>query len=332
MAKRKSGAAAVAAPKAKVLAITDGPEGAGLPVPVSGVPMVNPEMLIAQGIEKGLPVETMEKLLAMRRELKAEWAKEQYFAALAAFQVECPAINRTRVVLNSDKKTERYRYAAIEDILEQVGPVLERHGFSYTAKVEQGDASVTVTTEAHHRDGHTEGTTIRMPIDPAPGMNKSQATVSAFSYARRISFCGAFGIMTAEGDDDGGASGGPEKTTEPDPEPPRKTAAEPRNVTQTAVEKPKGTAPATTTAQPTGKQERKLPDDPIFKGMKKVGVESYWLLVDGHKSKLLAKAYCEAQAQRIRLNAGNEDFLTGVKETIEKDILAAQKAQKEKKA
>ena len=42
------------------------------------------ETLIAQAIDKAVPVETMEKLLAMRRELKAEWAKEQFDAAIAS--------------------------------------------------------------------------------------------------------------------------------------------------------------------------------------------------------------------------------------------------------
>ena len=34
------------------------------------------EALIAKAIDKKVPVETMERLLVMRRELKAEWAKE----------------------------------------------------------------------------------------------------------------------------------------------------------------------------------------------------------------------------------------------------------------
>jgi len=54
------------------------------------------ETLLAQGIEKGISVEAMERLLAMRRELKAEWAKEQYDSAMAGFQSECPVIEKLK--------------------------------------------------------------------------------------------------------------------------------------------------------------------------------------------------------------------------------------------
>ena len=40
------------------------------------------EELISQAIDKGVSVETMEKLLAMRKELKNEWAKEQFDKAM----------------------------------------------------------------------------------------------------------------------------------------------------------------------------------------------------------------------------------------------------------
>ena len=52
----------------------------------------SPEYLISQAIEKGASVETMEKLLAMRTQLKQEWAKEQYYIAMAKLQAEMPII------------------------------------------------------------------------------------------------------------------------------------------------------------------------------------------------------------------------------------------------
>ncbi|MDD5590162.1 MAG: hypothetical protein PHQ47_03240, partial [Candidatus Portnoybacteria bacterium] len=56
------------------------------------------EALIAQAIDKGVSVETMEKLLAMRKELKAEWAKEEFIKAMANFQKECPIIEKKKPV------------------------------------------------------------------------------------------------------------------------------------------------------------------------------------------------------------------------------------------
>ena len=54
------------------------------------------EALIAKAIDKNVPVETMERLLAMRRELKAEWAKEEFDKAMSAFQSDCPIIKKRR--------------------------------------------------------------------------------------------------------------------------------------------------------------------------------------------------------------------------------------------
>src|SRR3712207_2584294 len=89
-----------------------------------------PEMLIAQAIEKQVPVETMERLLAMRRELKAERAKEQYNRAMAGFQGECPTIQKTKEVKTNSGKVA-YRYAPIESIQEQTKHLIQKYGFSY---------------------------------------------------------------------------------------------------------------------------------------------------------------------------------------------------------
>ena len=43
---------------------------------------------IQQAIEKGLPVETMEKLFALHKEVKADKAKEAFVMAMSEFQKE----------------------------------------------------------------------------------------------------------------------------------------------------------------------------------------------------------------------------------------------------
>jgi len=54
------------------------------------------EALIAKAIDKNVHVETTERLLMMRRELKAEWAKEAFDKAMSAFQAECPIIKKNK--------------------------------------------------------------------------------------------------------------------------------------------------------------------------------------------------------------------------------------------
>lgn len=162
---------------------------------------VNPENLIAQAIKQGLPVETMEKLLAMRRELKAEWAREEYFKALSRFQKECPVIEKKAVVDYTSKRTggrTKYAYARLEDIVSQVRDILERHGFSYS--FQPGTDSITCCV--YHSAGHSEKTSFPLIIDKDAMMNDNQKAGSANTYAKRYAFCNAFGIMTGDEDTD----------------------------------------------------------------------------------------------------------------------------------
>jgi hypothetical protein len=84
------------------------------------------EALIAKAIDKNVPVETMERLLAMRRELRAEWAKEEFDKAMAAFQAECPIIDKSSKVSFG---TTRYSYAALDEIVKEVKGFCQKRVF-----------------------------------------------------------------------------------------------------------------------------------------------------------------------------------------------------------
>lgn len=160
------------------------------------------EALIAQGIEKGMPVETMERLLNMRRELKAEWAKEQYDQAMAAFQAECPTIKKTKGVKTKSGQ-EAYKYAPIESIVNQVKGLLQKHGLSYTTKMELVDGGVKVIVQVKHIAGHMEESPMQVPFgNKTDIMSQSQVVAAATTFAKRYAFCNAFGILTGDEDTD----------------------------------------------------------------------------------------------------------------------------------
>jgi hypothetical protein len=190
-------------------------ETALAPIPRGSLVSVDPQALIAQAIDKGLPLESMERLLAMRRELKAEWAKEQYFEALARFQAACPNIIKDKDVLDRDGKF-RYSYAPLDVIVTAVKGALDANGFSYTIQTKQDEKAVTSECHAHHTAGHSEISAFTIPMDPKAYMNESQKIASAMTYAKRYAFCNAFGIMTSDQDDDSNS------TTEPVKGPQRK--------------------------------------------------------------------------------------------------------------
>jgi len=160
------------------------------------------EALISQAINTKVDVTVMEKLLVMRRELKAEWAREQYQQALAAFQADLPVIKKTKTVMNKDGKTVRYKYAPLDSIVAQVKGNLEKHGFSHREDGAIEGKFVTGRCIATHRYGHSEMSAFAVPIDPDAYMNDAQKYASALTFAKRYAFCNTFGILTGDADTD----------------------------------------------------------------------------------------------------------------------------------
>jgi pentatricopeptide repeat protein len=163
----------------------------------------DPESIIRFAIEKGnVDVGTMERLLVMRKELQAEFAKKQFDEALAAFQSECPAVEKKKKVMNKDGRSVRYCYAPLDDIVEQVKPSLKAHGFSYSLDTKVDLGWVEAMCEITHSAGHSKTKSFKCPIDKDGYMNEPQKYASALTFAKRYAFCNAFGILTADEDTD----------------------------------------------------------------------------------------------------------------------------------
>lgn len=178
------------------------------------------ETLISQAIQKELPVETIEKLLAMRKELKAEWSKEQYDKAMADFQGECPVIKKDKTVMNKDGKSVRYKYAPIDSIVAQVKDTLSKNGLSYTIKVRNDGKAMTVVCRVTHKAGHSEDSEFEVPISHEEYMSDVQKFGARSTFAKRYAFCNAFGIMTGDDDDDAQSTIEEKKSTQPPPKSP----------------------------------------------------------------------------------------------------------------
>ena len=159
------------------------------------------EELILAAINRGASVDVMERMLAMRDRIKAERAEEAYHQALSAFQAECPPIIKRRAVADKSGGA-RYRYAALSDIVAQVKGLLEKHGFSHDEDAKVEKEWVTGLCTVHHRDGHSKTREFKVPIDSKAFMNAPQQYASALTFAKRYAFTNAFGIMTADEDDD----------------------------------------------------------------------------------------------------------------------------------
>jgi hypothetical protein len=159
-------------------------------------------IFIEQAIEKGLPVETMEKLFALREKVKAEQAREAYVDALSLFQSQCPVIKKTKKVLNKDQRTVRYTYAPLDAIAEQIKKPLAQNGLSYSWEVQNQPGLIKATAKVTHRLGHSETSSFEVPIDKEGYMTEPQKYASALTFAKRYSLCDILGISTSDEDTD----------------------------------------------------------------------------------------------------------------------------------
>lgn len=171
-------------------------------IPAQSHSILNGEALIAQAIDKNVPVETMEKLLAMRRELREEDATEKFNSAMAQFQAKCPTIGKTKKVMEKDNVHVRYQYAPLDAIVEQVKSVLADCGLSYSIDVEQDDKYLGVVCKVTHEAGHSEKSSFKVPIGSEGYMSDVQKYGARLTFAKRYAFCNAFGILTGDEDTD----------------------------------------------------------------------------------------------------------------------------------
>lgn len=178
------------------------------------------EGLIQQAIATGANVEVMERLLAMRTQLKAEKAKEAFDTSMAQFQAECPVIKKTKDVQSQGRTI--YSYAPVESIVVQVRDALRANGFSYAFEQVLTPETVKVGCIVTHIGGHSKTTWMEVRLGTKTGvMSNSQQDAAASTFAKRYAFCNAFAILTGDEDNDG-ANLEPRTTyrkPEPQPEP-----------------------------------------------------------------------------------------------------------------
>jgi hypothetical protein len=157
------------------------------------------ESVFRYALDKGAGPESMTTLMNIRRELKAEHAKAEFDAAMAALQAELPIIEKRKFGAKN-----AYKYAPLDDIVSQVQPLLQKHGFSFTVTSEIQNSLVKAICKITHRAGHHDQSEFSCPIDSRnPMMNDPQRYAGSLTFSKRYAFCNAFGIMTGDEDRDG---------------------------------------------------------------------------------------------------------------------------------
>lgn len=163
--------------------------------------------LLRVAVEKQIPVETMEKLVALHERMSDRAAAQEFAEAMAKFQASCPPIPRTAKANIATKTGGRfgYTYAPLDQIARTIRPHLERVGLSCTWDSETNEAHTIVhcTCIVRHVNGHRSEARCSMPIESSAGMSAQQKVAAAMTFAQRKSLCQALGLTTTEPDLDG---------------------------------------------------------------------------------------------------------------------------------
>jgi hypothetical protein len=159
-----------------------------------------PMQLIVQAMDKGLSIETMEKLFAMQERWEAKKSEKAFFEAITEFQIKCPDLRKTKKV--SFGQTN-YSFAPLSDIDRQIRQLLHDCGISKRWEIQDNGEKIKVTCIITHVDGHSERTSMESIADLSGSKNPIQARGSAIEYMKRYTLIAALGITTADSDIDG---------------------------------------------------------------------------------------------------------------------------------
>jgi len=152
--------------------------------------------IISQAVAAGADVSQLKELQEFRNREDEFKAKKAFARSMAGFQAECPIVTKSKSIEG------RSRYAAIDDIMREIRPLLAKFGLGASFDTKIADNQITVVCTITHEEGHSITSTFAAPIDPEMRANETQRVASANTYARRYALCNALNIVASEEDDD----------------------------------------------------------------------------------------------------------------------------------
>lgn len=187
--------------------------GAVAPVSENGAGSIT--ALLHLAVERGTPVEQLEKLVDLHERMEARQAAKDFAEAMAKFQQECPSIKKssTANITTSGGGSYAYTYAELDEIARTVNPILAEHGLSYTWDTSADEKMLTVVCTVRHTGGHSTRSSFVLPVESKSAMSAQQKYGAAQTFAQRKSLSAALGLTTTDDDADG-AGANPETITE----------------------------------------------------------------------------------------------------------------------
>lgn len=173
------------------------------PTVVKELVRLDPQALIAQAVTSGAAVETLERLVALAKDVRQEQARAAWYEAMAQFQADCPPIvKKTR----GQAGTAIFKYTKLDDIMDIIRPVMGPLGLSVAWKTDVRDNHAVALCRVSHELGHTEESgEVKIPVSVSAdgkGASPAQRVGAALSYAQRYALKAVLGITPSDDEDE----------------------------------------------------------------------------------------------------------------------------------
>lgn len=177
-------------------------------IPATDAPMV--AMIERIAMDPSIPIERLEKMMAMKermedraREDQEFQARKAYFAAMSECQKKLPVVTKKKRNTHTNST-----YADLAAIEEQAMPIIHDHGFGVSFQPDgyNDKGELRIRWEISHDEGHVRNGVGEIPVDGAGTGGKvnktgTQAFGSTATYGRRYLLCMLFNISTGDDND-----------------------------------------------------------------------------------------------------------------------------------
>ena len=178
-------------------ALAERPNENHAPVDVRTGLDVNALMMAA--LDKGeSAVAALEKLVDLEDRVAKREAVRMFGEAFSRFRSALPPIPRTKKGAVRDGRS--IMYADLETIQQIVDPLLAEHGFVYRFTTEPSKDGQWLIVECvlHHEAGHSERSSMPVPMTTIPKASKAQEATGTRTYGKRIALSDVLGISTTD--------------------------------------------------------------------------------------------------------------------------------------
>lgn len=174
--------------------------------------------LVRYAIGNQVPVEVLERIVALQERIMERDARAAFFEAMTRFRAECPQPKKTRqniqftVTRNGVKRPSMY--SPLEEIDRVARPVAAKHGLTWTWDTLVDGDLIHYDCRLMHVMGHTQVSRVSLPHESKSGASPQQKFGSTQQYGMRYSLLAALGLTTADEDLDGAQAESCETITE----------------------------------------------------------------------------------------------------------------------